>query len=169
MNGEVKGQSAEALFSSSSSATTTTTAAGNGIGTGGWRVEGVEVNHTVNIHLPEDRINHVNGTWAILERRARKASVLMFVYPRDGALVRRYIDAFMTSVTSTNGGKMRRGGVQLVLWLGPKCDWEDAGFGSIGTTVTGGGGGEFEVVEIRSGPGLAEFEMLAALRWKKTG
>ncbi|KAJ8128977.1 hypothetical protein O1611_g4655 [Lasiodiplodia mahajangana] len=60
-----------------------------------WRVEGVEVNPAVNTHLPEDRINYVAGTWAVLSTRAREATALMFVYPRDGALVRRYVEAFM--------------------------------------------------------------------------
>ncbi|KAJ3579670.1 hypothetical protein NPX13_g895 [Xylaria arbuscula] len=135
---------------------TPTGAADGSSGAGGcWRVEGVEVNHTVNLHLPEHRINHVSGTWAILESRARTASVLMFVYPRDGALVRRYIDAFM----------MREGGrVQLVFWLGPKCDWEETGFGSVGAGAAAKE--ELEITEIRSGGGLAEFEMLAAVRRK---
>ncbi|RWA03018.1 hypothetical protein EKO27_g12088, partial [Xylaria grammica] len=43
-----------------------------------WRVEGVEVNPAVNVHLPEDRINHVAGTWAVLESRARDAAALLF-------------------------------------------------------------------------------------------
>ncbi|KAI0424244.1 hypothetical protein F5Y09DRAFT_324938 [Xylaria sp. FL1042] len=167
-----------------------------------WRVEGVEVNRAVNIHLPEDRINQVAGTWAIHESRARDSAVLMFVYPRDGALVRRYIEVFMASSSSggDNGGRgedeqvsekkhegecmsenerigeaerrsesesvnsrgkttTRRGG-QLVLWLGPKCDWGHTGLGSSNSS------GEFEVFEMRGGVGLAEYEMLAALRPK---
>jgi len=76
-----------------------------------WRVEGVEItshssvsnNHKtgngngdmgINIYLPEDRVNHVLGTWAV-SRVASEASALMFVYPRDGALVRRYVEGFM--------------------------------------------------------------------------
>ncbi|KAI1294107.1 hypothetical protein F5Y03DRAFT_319883 [Xylaria venustula] len=162
-----------------------------------WRVEGVEVNSAVNIHLPEDRINQVAGTWAVLESRARDAAALMFVYPRDGALVRRYIDAFMTSSLGTrySGGKGideqegvngrksdggptgeedkrvnesandrykngNGGRVQLVLWLGPKCDWEDTGIASSDAR------GDFEVVQMRDGVGLAEYEMLAVLRRK---
>ncbi|KAH8160302.1 hypothetical protein CIB48_g7937 [Xylaria polymorpha] len=170
-----------------------------------WRVEGVEVNPAVNIYLPEDHINHVQGTWAVLETRAREAAVLMFVYPRDGTLVRRYIDTFLTSSTcagnehavncesgsasasasegrdgsatkSSNealkygnygegGNEMRRNpckGVQLVLWLGPKCDWDDTGLGSFHTDD------EFEVLEMRHDAGLAEYEMLAALRQNST-
>ncbi|KAK5625479.1 hypothetical protein RRF57_001195 [Xylaria bambusicola] len=120
-----------------------------------WRVEGVEVNHIVNVHLPEDRINHVAGTWAVLESRARDAAALMFVYPRDGALVRRYVDhAFMTTAPTSCGG------VRIVLWLGPKCDWEDTGLGSFITS------GEFEIFEMRNCTGLAGYEMLAALRRK---
>ncbi|KAI3328650.1 hypothetical protein F4824DRAFT_405365 [Ustulina deusta] len=181
---------------------------------GTWRVEGVEVNQVVNLHLPEDRINHVAGTWAILESRVRDATALMFVYPRDGALVRRYIDAFMTYPPRAGDSRSRGGdqqqeggrkhenvsvsmsksqsegenevkrtsesvkkdenrdksttetwsttgaGVQLVLWLGPKCDWEDTGL------VSSNVSGEFEVFEMRHGVGLAEYEMLAALRRK---
>ncbi|GAW24111.1 hypothetical protein ANO14919_136920 [Xylariales sp. No.14919] len=176
------------------------------IHSGPWRVEGVEVNPAVNVHLPEDRINHVAGTWAVLESRARDAAALLFVYPRDGALVRRYVDAFMrpagdyggvdgeqhervggnhervnesgydSGEGESEGGIKRhesRGpnstetrstpahrGVHLALWLGPKCDWEDTGFGSFG------GSDEFEVLDMRGDVGLAEYEMLAALRRK---
>ncbi|KAI8948137.1 hypothetical protein F4801DRAFT_470576 [Xylaria longipes] len=173
-----------------------------------WRVEGVEVNPAVNIYLPEDRISHVLGTWAVLETRACEAAVLMFVYPRDGALVRRYIDAFMTSSTRARGqrghescesesesesdrenegedgseaknsnegvdyenhgekgsGSRRnpRKGVQLVLWLGPKCDWDDTGLRLFHMDA------EFEVLEMRDDVGLAEYEMLGVLRQKAT-
>ncbi|TGJ81559.1 hypothetical protein E0Z10_g7200 [Xylaria hypoxylon] len=165
-----------------------------------WRVEGVEVNPAVNAHLPEDRINHVAGTWAVLESRARDATALMFVYPRDGALVRRYVDAFMRPAghhesmdedQQEGGGKYEGGNesevkranqvvkrhenrgedstetrstshkeVHLALWLGPKCDWEDTGFGSFS------GSDEFEVLDMLGDVGLAEYEMLAALRRK---
>ncbi|KAI1123995.1 hypothetical protein F5Y10DRAFT_250595 [Nemania abortiva] len=154
----------------------------------GWRVEGVEVSPAVNIHLPEDRINHVPGSWAVLETRARSAGALMFVYPRDGALVRRYVDAFMAEsgaesevLTAADdrlqevgdgdgdgkraqegarsSGGLRRGGARLVLWLGPKCDWDDTGLGC-------GAGRGLEILEMRGGAGLAEYEMLAALRRK---
>ncbi|KAI1751055.1 hypothetical protein F4782DRAFT_506610 [Xylaria castorea] len=165
-----------------------------------WRVEGVEVNAAVNIYLPEDRINHVLGTWAVLETRAREAAALMFVYPRDGALVRRYINAFMTSSTragdrhgesesdrenkveggyvanssnqgvnhedhSKDGDEIRRNprkGVRLVVWLGPKCDWDDTGLRSVHTN------NEFEVLEMRHDVGLADYEMLAVLKQKTT-
>ncbi|KAI0547792.1 hypothetical protein F4679DRAFT_553396 [Xylaria curta] len=157
-----------------------------------WRVEGVEVNPAVNIYLPEDRINHVLGTWAVLETRAREAMVLMFVYPRDGPLVRRYIDTFMMSSTplgdeskngregridsgsasntganyedySEDGDEIRRNprqGARLVIWLGPKCDWDDTGLRSIDASS------EFEVLEKRHDVGLAEYEMLAVLKHK---
>ncbi|TRX90542.1 hypothetical protein FHL15_008515 [Xylaria flabelliformis] len=162
-----------------------------------WRVEGVEVDPAVNIYLPEDRINHVLGTWAVLETRAHEATVLMFVYPRDGALVRRYIDTFMTSSRppgdkhseskkcredksesgsasnkgatyedhSEDGDEVRRNprkGVRLVIWLGPKCDWDDTGLRSVHTSS------EFELLEMRHGVGLAEYEMLAILKQKTT-
>ncbi|KAI0505366.1 hypothetical protein F5B22DRAFT_627928 [Xylaria bambusicola] len=123
-----------------------------------WRVEGVEVNPAVNVYLPEDRINHVVGTWAVLGSRARDATALMFVYPRDGSLVRRYIDR--TSMTMGPTSRTTCGGVQAVLWLGPKCDWEDTGLGSFTTRD------EYEIFEMRSSTGLAGYEMLAVLRRK---
>ncbi|KAF2972070.1 hypothetical protein GQX73_g1615 [Xylaria multiplex] len=173
---------------------------------GNWRVEGVEVNQAVNVHLPEDRISRVAGTWAVHESRARDATALMFVYPRDGALVRRYIDEFMGLTLNRarigeneQGGREKdefmnentyesegkhanevirrgenrgqdnletcgtsRGDVQLVLWLGPKCDWGDTDVGSLG------GSHEFEVLDLQSGVGLAEYEILAAVRRKTT-
>jgi hypothetical protein len=165
-----------------------------------WRVEGVEVNSNVNIYLPEDRISHVSGTWAVLERvRIRDAAALLFVYPRDGALVRRYFEEFMTTSPENSaaeseeqdgvGSEMasgsgieewseqarkkedregddnsecrhappRRRGVQLIIWLGPKADWEDTGFGAFDA------GDEFEILKMREDVGLAEFEMLATL------
>ncbi|KAI1733462.1 hypothetical protein F4680DRAFT_441653 [Xylaria scruposa] len=162
-----------------------------------WRVEGVEVNPAVNIYLPEDRINHVLGTWAVLETRAREATVLIFVYPRDGALVRRYLDTFMMSSTppgdghggskngredkSKSGSASNKGAnyedhsededqirrnprksARLVIWLGPKCDWDDTGLRSIDASS------EFEVLEMRHDVGLAEYEMLAVLKHKTT-
>ncbi|KAI0104261.1 hypothetical protein GGR51DRAFT_229352 [Nemania sp. FL0031] len=162
-----------------------------------WRVEGVEVNPAVNIHLPEDRINHVTGTWAVRSTRAREAAALMFVYPRDGALVRRYVETFMDENESERGVPLRNekskadgndvheteeqqqreedesGGegrvpssrrARLVLWLGPKCDWVDTGLGS----CSKGDGEGLEIVEMREGAGLAEYEMLAVLRRKTT-
>ncbi|KAI1148160.1 hypothetical protein F4825DRAFT_111438 [Nemania diffusa] len=148
-----------------------------------WRVEGVEVHPAVNAHLPADRMSHVPGTWAVHAARARDAAALMFVYPRDGALVRRYVNMFMSESRNESwaaderaeddenkardeggdqGSSSRSKGVRLVLWLGPKCDWEDTGLGSCDA------GDGLEMMEIRDGAGLAEYEMLAVLRRKAT-
>ncbi|GAP91534.1 hypothetical protein SAMD00023353_6500660 [Rosellinia necatrix] len=165
-----------------------------------WRVEGVEVRSSVNVHLPGDRVNHVPGTWALHEGRARAAAALLFAYPRDGRLVRRYVEAlaFPSSAAPAPApavpvgvevevgaeGRSRRGDAApspspspLVLWLGPKCDWEDTGLACFSgggrleddgddatTTTTTTTTGVIEVLELRSGVGLAEYEMLAALR-----
>ncbi|KAI0197025.1 hypothetical protein F4808DRAFT_299542 [Astrocystis sublimbata] len=134
-----------------------------------WRIEGVEVDLSVNIYLPEDRINHVPGTWAVLSSRTQNdAAALMFVYPRERGLVRRYVDAFFNTLTTTKDGR-------FVLWLGPKCDWEDTGFGDLTQTHTYSHSHaenrdeyEFEVLDMRDGDvGLAEYEMLAVLRLKR--
>ncbi|KAI8627610.1 hypothetical protein F5Y19DRAFT_173592 [Xylariaceae sp. FL1651] len=133
----------------------------------GWRVEGVEVKPSVNIHLPEDRINHVPGTWVVLEARACDATVLMFVYPRDGGLVRRYVEQFMASPKGSQASEGESGSrvgvyrrTKLVLWLGPKADWEDTGPGATSAS------NDIETLEMREGVGLAQYEMLAVLRPK---
>ncbi|KAI1073858.1 hypothetical protein F5B20DRAFT_565680 [Whalleya microplaca] len=111
------------------------------------RVEGVEVPST-NIHLPEDRINVVNGTWAIC-RRAADSVALVFVYPRSAELVNSYVDSFL----------QKPGYVKLALWLGPKADWEE--FAAC-FRVPG-----FEVEELQDGCGLVEYEMMTVLRQPK--
>ncbi|KAI2634460.1 hypothetical protein GGS21DRAFT_517880 [Xylaria nigripes] len=111
-----------------------------------WRVEGVEVSLSVNTYLPPDRMVIVPGSFAV-STRALDAAVLMFVYPRSGALVRQYLE-----VMARERGK-------LVLWLGPRVDWEDTGFGTSAD----------EVVVMRDCAGVAEFEMLALLRIRGDG
>ncbi|KAI0401482.1 hypothetical protein F4802DRAFT_580402 [Xylaria palmicola] len=152
-----------------------------------WCVEGVEVDPpAVNVHLPEDRVNRVPGTWAVLGSRARDAAALLFVYPRDGALVRRYVNAFLrqrrrsprvgspreededeerrTTYGEGQGGDSGdRRRADIVIWLGPKCDWEDTGLGSL---LGPDDEDELEILVMCDGAGLAEYEMLAALRRK---
>ncbi|KAK1752216.1 hypothetical protein QBC47DRAFT_390017 [Echria macrotheca] len=77
---------------------------------------GVEVSTTapgstrpVNRFLPEQNAATVGGTWALAATQAvEEAAGLVFVYPRDGELIRRYLDAG------------RR--VEVVVWVGPRCD-----------------------------------------------
>lgn len=66
----------------------------------------------VNRFLPEERMHTVAGGWGLCAR-ARDAAAWMFVYPRDPALVSKYLDQFAD------------GAVERVLWLGPRYDWAD--------------------------------------------
>lgn len=70
----------------------------------------------------------------------------MFAYPRDPGLVSRYLSARPVSL-------------RLVLWLGPRADWDV--FGGCFTGLEGFG--DVDVVEGGSA-GVAEFEMVAVLR-----
>ncbi|KAI1809032.1 hypothetical protein GGS20DRAFT_411098 [Poronia punctata] len=119
-----------------------------------WQVQGVEVNPKINIYLPENRIIRVPGTWALLTAyQKEEVGALMFVYPRDGKLVRRYVEEFFPHVN-------------MVLWLGPKCDWEDTG---LRYRDDGGDDDDYanvEILELRDGVGLEECEMIGVLRWK---
>lgn len=73
------------------------------------RVEGVEVVSADAKHLPKELVHRVPGTRSLCER-ARAADMLLFVYPRDGELVRRYSTQFADSI-------------RTVLWLGPRAEW----------------------------------------------
>jgi len=74
-------------------------------------VEGVEVPSAQTSFLPDERLHRVQGTWDIYEY-AERAAVLMFIYPRRGELVRRYLEYCHRSAS-------------LVLWLGPRADWAE--------------------------------------------
>lgn len=74
-------------------------------------LEAVEVHGlTLNQYLPEESIHFVSGTWDLCPR-ASKATVWMFVYPRETSLVRKYFGEFGTD------------SVELLVWLGPKADY----------------------------------------------
>ncbi|KXH45045.1 hypothetical protein CSIM01_01174 [Colletotrichum simmondsii] len=64
--------------------------------------------------------NHrtVPGTWA-LDPAAAEAKAWMFVYPKQAALVRKYMEAFASSNSS------EKGVVETVLYVGPRMDWDD--------------------------------------------
>jgi hypothetical protein len=76
---------------------------------------GVEVStsvggRAVNRFLSEEYTAHVPGTWAVASG-TDSVEGLLFVYPRQSQLVRRYIE---------EGAHVR-----TVVWIGPKCDVED--------------------------------------------
>lgn len=73
------------------------------------RVEGVEVTSADTKYLSSELVNLVRGTRDI-SRRAASADIFMFVYPREGELVKQYCTQFADSV-------------HMVLWLGPRADF----------------------------------------------
>ncbi|RAL10937.1 uncharacterized protein BO97DRAFT_108335 [Aspergillus homomorphus CBS 101889] len=104
-------------------------------------VEGVEVSADVNRYLEELDLHVVPGTWEVHSRAAR-ARAWMFVYPREPALIRRYLECFS--------------GVRVVVWLGPVVDWGD---------YRGCFGEGWEVeVPLSEKVGVAGFEMVVVLR-----
>ncbi|GKU01598.1 hypothetical protein FLAG1_03719 [Fusarium langsethiae] len=122
-----------------------------------FNVEGVEVQQqgekdAVNKYLPEQAIYTVRGSWDVVSRlQDSDVTSLMFVYPRQPALIFEYTKAIA-----------RRGlNVQVIVWLGPMADWEvfkscfDAGHES----------GQFAVTDKKQGAdaGLDEYEMMAVV------
>lgn len=75
------------------------------------KVEGVEVTSAVVKHLTTENVHRVHGTKTI-SQRAATADILLFVYPREGELVKQYL---------TQGTH----NIRLVLWLGPRADWNE--------------------------------------------
>ncbi|TKA80958.1 hypothetical protein B0A55_02398 [Friedmanniomyces simplex] len=75
-------------------------------------VFGVEVPAGVNKYLPQDRLLRVPCT-ASLHPEAWLASTLLFVYPRQPALLRRYAESFV------------HGALEQVVWLGHRSDWPE--------------------------------------------
>jgi hypothetical protein len=73
---------------------------------------GVEVAPSPNQYLPASHHRVVHGS-RFLEPIAAEATAWLFVYPRRPGLVQQYM---------TEYGK---GGVETVIWAGPKADWED--------------------------------------------
>lgn len=113
-------------------------------------VQGVEVRSSstaapVNRYLPEQHSATVRGTWE-LSPLLDAADTLLFVYPREPGLVTRYLDA-------------RPASLRVVLWLGPRADWEVFGGCFQGLE----GFGDVDIIEGGSA-GVAEFEMLAVVR-----
>ncbi|KAK6225478.1 hypothetical protein QIS74_01525 [Colletotrichum tabaci] len=59
----------------------------------------------------------VPGTWA-LEPLAARARAWVFVYPKQVALVRAYVEAFL-------GRRDAEAEVEVVVYVGPRMDWDD--------------------------------------------
>ncbi|GJD04528.1 hypothetical protein CH63R_10770 [Colletotrichum higginsianum IMI 349063] len=59
----------------------------------------------------------VPGTWA-LEPLAARARAWVFVYPKQVALVRAYVEAFL-------GRRDAGAEVEVVVYVGPRMDWDD--------------------------------------------
>lgn len=77
----------------------------------GVHLEAVEVlGVTLNQYLLKESVHVVSGTWDLC-LRASKATVWMFVYPRETSLVRKYFDELGTH------------SVELLVWLGPRADY----------------------------------------------
>ncbi|KXH41302.1 hypothetical protein CNYM01_12060 [Colletotrichum nymphaeae SA-01] len=68
--------------------------------------------------------NHrtVPGTWA-LDPAAAEAKAWMFVYPKQVALVRKYMESAFAS--SSSGSAEKAAAVETVLYVGPRMDWDD--------------------------------------------
>jgi len=74
-------------------------------------VHGVEVDQSMHKYLSEEMTLTVIGTHALCSAAARAAAWL-FVYPREVALVERYVHELGDSV-------------EKIVWLGPQMDWPD--------------------------------------------
>lgn len=113
-------------------------------------IQGVEVRSPptaapVNKYLPEQHSATVRGTWE-LSPLLDAADTLLFVYPREPGLVTRYLVA-------------RPASLRIVLWLGPRADWEVFG----GCLQGLEGFGDVDIIEGENA-GVAEFEMIAVVR-----
>ncbi|KAK2934231.1 hypothetical protein FoTM2_005477 [Fusarium oxysporum f. sp. vasinfectum] len=121
-------------------------------------IEGVEVQQFgmrdhVNSYLPEQAIHTVRGSWDVTSRlQDSDVTALMFVYPRQPALISRYM-----KVIAEQGLK-----VEAIVWLGPMVDWEvfEPCFN------TGHESCRFVVVGTKHGRevGLDEYESMAVAR-----
>lgn len=115
-------------------------------------IEGVEVRtaedaKSVNKYLPDHKHSTVRGTWEISPRLSQ-AGALMFVYPREPALVAKYLQAAQDVASAP---------LTIAMWLGPKADWDN--FEQAFLDVPG-----FGKPELLQGFGMDEFEMMAYIR-----
>lgn len=121
-------------------------------------VKGVEVNASagpapVNKYLRGSQAPTVRGTWEVYQF-VGNTDTIMFVYPRDPKLVSQYLRSAREGLTAPP--------LRVVLWLGPRADWEV--FGGCFQGLEG-----FEEVEVIEGEeaGVAEFEMVAVVRRRR--
>ncbi|KAF1350940.1 hypothetical protein BDV97DRAFT_159354 [Delphinella strobiligena] len=101
---------------------------------------GLEVSSEVNKYLPEQNFISVSGTWDLYPG-ASKASVFLFVYPREPRLLARYIQQF---------GHLS---CEKIVWIGPSLDWPDYQ----GVLVASG----FTSITNPSNSGMADYEMVS--------
>ncbi|CVL12984.1 uncharacterized protein FPRN_07880 [Fusarium proliferatum] len=121
-------------------------------------IEGVEVQQLgmrdhVNSYLPEQAIHTVRGSWDVTSRlQDSDVTALMFVYPRQPALISQYIKSIAEQDLK----------VEAIVWLGPMADWEvfEPCFN------TGHESCQFVVVGTKHGRevGLDEYESMAVAR-----
>ncbi|EXF75870.1 hypothetical protein CFIO01_11385 [Colletotrichum fioriniae PJ7] len=76
----------------------------------------IEIAPSPNTYHPCHRT--VPGTWA-LDPAAAEAKAWVFVYPKQVALVRKYMEAFASNESGGNGA------VETVVYVGPRMDWDD--------------------------------------------
>lgn len=123
-------------------------------------IEGVEVQRSsskdpVNKYLPEQAIFSVKGTWAVVSRLwDPDVSALLFVYPRQPALVSEYVKAVVEQDLA----------VKTAVWLGPMADWVD--FEACFHTRQETEGSTFKVDTLSRGSdaGLDDYEMMVVLK-----
>jgi len=72
----------------------------------------LETLREIDKYIAEKAMHYVSGMQSLCER-AGHADAWLFVYPRDPALVSRYIERF------------GNGSVGKIFWLGPRQDWDD--------------------------------------------
>ncbi|KAI4192296.1 MAG: hypothetical protein LQ346_004368 [Caloplaca aetnensis] len=73
---------------------------------------GVDVFHSSPQYLPESQVRILSSTSALLGE-ATAAEAWVFVYPKDLGLLGRYVQEYGD------------GAVKLIVWIGPRMDWED--------------------------------------------
>ena len=79
----------------------------------------IEVSRNINVFLPEERVQLVNGTRTLCPF-AEKATTWLFIYPRDLGLIQQYARSYGT------------GSVKQIVWIGPLKDVEEAASSSLG-------------------------------------
>ena len=143
---------------------------GNGVGNPGsmirLSVEGVEVQRpdsrpSANKYLPEPSFHTVSSASNHSPRLADEhVAGLMFVYPRQPALVASYVNSLRDKVNANEGDDTAETSAAMVVWLGPRADWP-----SFSTYFRDGQGKEAEVrVWAGDEAGLKDYEIMAAMR-----